>query len=155
MYISQKEKLIRTLSVQYDLRPELLKNLYFQDGKIIEENNEQVGTYRYFEEGDQYFFNYRKELQSHQSSFKPFLSHNQLPAFQVYGIQATPKLHAFLSEMMTNWMDDPRYKLSKDAGAFFQGGSGDPNGEWFLIEFWQPKGVQAWMDYLNTHYKRG
>ncbi len=86
--------------------------------------------------------------------FKVTLSGNNLPCFEIEGDHATENLYHFLTHpMLSVWMDHPCYQLSKNAGAFFQGGFGSPKGKWFMIEFWKPSGVQAWMDYLNEHYR--
>lgn len=85
--------------------------------------------------------------------FRLTLCTHRTPAFEISGDLATPELHEFLKAMLTNWMDDPRYKLNQNAGAFFQGGSHDPNGKWFLIEFWKPEGAQAFVDYINEHFE--
>lgn len=81
------------------------------------------------------------------------LNGHNMAAFNIDGKMATPQLHAFLNyPMLSSLTTDETYRLSKECGAFFQGGSHDPKGKWFLIEFWQPKGVKAWMDYLNANY---
>ena len=86
--------------------------------------------------------------------FRPVLTPNNMPGFTIKGKQATVELYNFLSDLLTcRRMDDPRYQVSKGAGAFFQGGFNDPNGEWFLIEFWNSKGADAWIDYVNQHYQ--
>lgn len=84
--------------------------------------------------------------------FRLTLSAHHTAALEVSGELSTPALHQFLMGMLTNWIDDPRYRLHKDAGAFFQGGHADPNGGWFYIEFWRPEGAQAIIDYVNAHY---
>lgn len=85
--------------------------------------------------------------------FRLTLSVHDTPAFEIDGQDASEELHAFLKDMLTNYTPDPRYKLHQDAGAFFQGGSNDPKGKWFLIEFWKPAGAQAFVDYMNANYR--
>lgn len=77
------------------------------------------------------------------------------PAFQISGEQATPELHQFLHRMLTNWTKDPCYEIHQNAGAFFQGGSHDPDGQFIMIEFWKPAGAEAFMKYLNENYVVG
>lgn len=77
------------------------------------------------------------------------------PAFQISGEQATPELHQFLHGMLTNWTKDPCYEIHQNAGAFFQGGSHDPDGQFIMIEFWKPAGAEAFMKYLNENYVVG
>lgn len=84
--------------------------------------------------------------------FKPSLCVHGTPALEVSDNWATPALHYFLRGMLTNYTDDERYKLHQAAGAFFQGGHNDPNGKWFLVEFWKPEGVETFIQYINEHY---
>ena len=84
--------------------------------------------------------------------FRPSLCVHGTPALEVDGEWATPALHWFLQGMLTNFMDDERYAIHKAAGAFFQGGYVSPNDGWFLIEFWKPEGVEAFIQYVNEHY---
>lgn len=85
--------------------------------------------------------------------FRLTLSCHDMACFEISGRDAVPELFDFLKGMLTNLTTDPRYKIHTDAGAFFQGGYADPNGKWFLIEFWKPAGAQAFIDYLNENYK--
>lgn len=41
------------------------------------------------------------------------------------------------SAVACQWMDDERYQLRSQAGAFLQGFAEDRGG-WVLVEFWQP-----------------
>lgn len=63
---------------------------------------------------------------------------------------ATPLTHSVIKKCLTNVMDDPFYKLTVESGAFFQGGSSEPEGQWFFVEFWKPQGAQAWLDGFNA-----
>lgn len=93
-----------------------------------------------------------KLLKQKLGEFKYTMSIHNTFGFVIDGEHATPKLHAFLHRMLTNWTPDPCYKIHQEAGAFFQGGAHDPDGGWFYIEFWRPGGVKAFMDYLNANY---
>lgn len=62
------------------------------------------------------------------------------------------RLADFLTIVVTcNYMPDPRYKLSRDVGAFLQGHEGS---EWIFIEFWTDNelALQTWENWVNTHY---
>lgn len=85
--------------------------------------------------------------------FRLTLSCHLMPAFEISGIDATEELHWFLKRMLTNLTTDECYQIHQNAGAFFQGGSHNPHGQWSLIEFWKPEGAQAFIDYLNKNYK--
>lgn len=54
---------------------------------------------------------------------------------------------------LTNFMTDPFYELHQNAGAFFQGGSHNSLGGHIFVEFWKPKGAQAWLDAFNKELK--
>lgn len=59
--------------------------------------------------------------------------------------------------MLTNWTTDERYKIHKDACAFFQGGSVDAEDSehgFIFIEFWKPEKAQVFIDYLNNNFTR-
>ena len=61
--------------------------------------------------------------------------------------------HRFLRNIvLCNWMDDERYKIAKQAGAFLQGGYDQIYG-WILIEFWKPNGAENFINYVNEHGK--
>lgn len=138
--------------------------------RTIEMSGKTVGRFRWFDGLDRPLFMWMGELANHRQqdtvvnidngkdlspAFRLSLSCHDMPAFEINGELATPQLHEFLMGMLTNWMDDPRYKIHKDAQAFFQGGYDRPDDKWFLIEFWNPKGAQAFIDYMNEHYKFG
>lgn len=84
--------------------------------------------------------------------FRPSLCVHGTPALEVDGEWATPALYYFLKGIFTNWMDDPRYTMHREAGAFFQGGYDRPNDNWFLIEFLNTRGVERFIEYVNEHY---
>jgi hypothetical protein len=132
-------------------------------------NNKQVGNYRWF--GNVALVLWSGEMAVHNRQewavfpfpsggtypmFHLSLSVHHQPCFEISGKDATPELHQFLTgTMLTNRMDHPCYKLSNDAGAFFQGGADAPDGEWFMIEFSSQdlSKCQAWLDHLNQHYR--
>lgn len=96
----------------------------------------------------------RDESNKLKARFRLSLSVHDSAAFEIYGIDATEKLHELVRyQMLTNLTTAKGYELSQAAGAFFQGGSHDPKGEWIYIEFWKPQGAQAWIDHLNEIYE--
>ena len=133
--------------------------------KVIMKGNEQVGMFKWFDgistpcvlwQGE-FHKNYSKHKAVNKDGtvvpvFRQSLCSQMTPALEISDEFATPALYYFLKGMLTNWMDDPRYTIHNEAGAFFQGGSGQPNGGWFLIEFWKPEGVEAFIQYVNEHY---
>ena len=137
-----------------------------QIGKeVIMKGNEQVGMFKWFDGistpcvlwlvPSAHAYREPKVIIKNGISvpqFRPSLCVHGTPALEVNGEWATPALHWFLQGMLTNWTDDERYKLHQAAGAFFQGGHSDPNGKWFLMEFWKPEGVEAFIQYINEHY---
>ena len=137
-----------------------------QIGKeVIMKGNEQVGMFKWFDGistpcvlwlvPSAHAYREPKVIIKNGISvpqFRPSLCVHGTPALEVSGEWATPALHWFLQGMLTNWTDDERYKLHQAAGAFFQGGHSDPNGKWFLMEFWKPEGVEAFIQYINEHY---
>lgn len=133
--------------------------------KVIMKGNEQVGMFKWFDgistpcvlwQGE-FYKNYSKHKAVNKDVtvvpvFRPSLCVNGTPALEVSGNWATPALHYFLRGMFTNWTEDERYSIHQAAGAFFQGGHNDPDGKWFLVEFWKPEGVEAFIQYVNEHY---
>ena len=124
-----------------------------------------VGAFKWFEGLDEPCFRWQgEEFGKHSRhkkvvvdgveriKFRPSLSYHDTVGLIVEGKFATPELHQFLMGMLTNYMDDPRYEIHRKANAFFQGGSNDPDGGWFYVEFWNPAGVEAFINYVNEHY---
>ena len=137
-----------------------------QIGKeVIMKGNEQVGRFKWFDgistpcvlwQGE-FHKNYSKHKAVNKDGtvvpvFRPSLCSQMTPALEVSDEFATPALHWFLQEMLTSYITDIRYGVEREAGAFFQGGSGQPNGGWFLIEFWNTHGVERFIEYVNEHY---
>ena len=84
-----------------------------------------------------------------KADFRLNYTHHNSPGFIIGGEHAAVTIYTAIQRMLTNWTSDPRYELTKNAGAFFQGGSDNRNGSWFYVEFWRPEGAQAWLDQLN------
>lgn len=138
------------------------------DGEIRDNKNQVFARYKYFDGIEQPLFyftaihNYNdhlytvEQIDGHdeiQPNFRLQLSSKDTPGLMVdQKILATPVLHAIFNRTLTNYMNDPWYEVHKKAGAFFQGGYGSPEGEYFYIEFWQSKGAQAYIDRLNSEY---
>ena len=128
-------------------------------------NDKTFGTYKYFDGIEQPLFMFQNEHYNqlgHKvcvtpdgevSEFRLRLSSHGTPALISTGDAATPKLHAFIYRTLTNVTTCPWYKTHTDADAFFQGGSNNPDGQWFYVEFWRPAGAQKYVDKFNEEYK--
>jgi len=59
-----------------------------------------------------------------------------------------------VTESSSEWtkQNHQMYKIREDAGAFFQGGSDSFHNGFLYIEFWKPKGAQAFVDYVNNTF---
>lgn len=148
-----------------------VENMRIGSGKIHESimgKETVVGEYKYFDGIEQPLFRWNHEntsrFREHRMvvdtegqvfpMFRLSFSIQTSPGLVIEGKQATPDLHEFIRhQMLTQWIDQPGYKLTKNSGAFFQGGSHDPDGKYIFIEFWIPKGAQAWIDHLNENYR--
>lgn len=138
----------------------------FQVGNnLIKKGEIVIGRYGYFNGIDQPLFSF--ENQSHlthltvvdpeSSAFKTVfrlnLSHHNSAGLLILGDQATPELHEFITtKLFTQEEDAPGYSLRRNSGAFFEGGKGDPHGQWIYIEFNKSEGAQAFVDYINKNY---
>lgn len=145
----------------------VVENIQFNKGELffIGATREHYGRYKYFDGIDRPLFSFQNQALMAQpivlqhdgtkkAKFRLNLSVHGTPGFIISGKDATPQLHAFIRyPVLTNMMTHECYKLHQAAGAFFQGGSNDPNGEFIYLEFWKPEGAQAVVDYINEHYK--
>lgn len=63
-------------------------------------------------------------------------------------------MYGAICRMLTNDMNDPIYWLKSKAHPFFQSGSGRPNGDYFMIEFWTEdiQAIQDWVSALEQEY---
>jgi len=68
---------------------------------------------------------------------------------------APKELHSLIKEILSNqYYDTKDYKISHNAGAFFQGGYNLTEG-WVLIEFWKPAGAENFVKFVEIpDYKR-
>ena len=138
------------------------ENIYFEESNV-KENGDVLGRYRWFPEIDRVLFSWRHDLPFGRPklvanngklvpTFGLSLSPSEMVAFQArLETKYMMQLHHFVRRMLTNYMDDPCYKLHQEAGAFFQSGSHDEKADYILIEFWKPQGAQAFVDYLNAN----
>ncbi len=63
---------------------------------------------------------------------------------------APKEIHNLISGIVRNqFMDSDDYRVSRNAGAFLQGGSNLTEG-WILVEFWNPGGVEEFINYVNN-----
>lgn len=132
---------------------------------LINYRNSPFATYKFYEGIEQPLFMMTNSVFMHRQSMIRNFDGSLSPKFHlsmgphcsasliVTDNEATPELYDFLmGTMLTNDMRAPGYRLHKDAGAFFQGGHGSPDGKWFYIEFSHPAGAQAFVDYINRHF---
>jgi hypothetical protein len=65
------------------------------------------------------------------------------PGINIHGKHVTESVHQIFSRFMnSNRYACEYYKAREGSGAFFQGGSDAPTGEWVFIEFWQGSWVK-------------
>lgn len=132
-------------------------------------DGKNFATYKYFDGIEQPLFRFEKQdiypglIFSGSSKggqeittpkFRLSLSVNGTPGIIVSGINATNNVHRAIQESLTNWTPDPAYDIHQDAGAFFQGGHGSPEGQWFFVEFWKPAGAEAYAEHLSKIYAK-
>lgn len=143
----------------------VVESVQFAEDREMKLHGKLFGKYKYFEGIEQPLFlffgtnyNQQKMVIQQDKSLRPAfhlcLSNHDTPGLIFSGREATVELHEFMTGLLSaNHIDDPRYHLRQTAGAFFQGGHQRPDGEYIYIEFWQPKGAQAFVDYVNENYK--
>lgn len=131
----------------------------------IGEQKPAAGHYKYFDGIEQPLFMWTGErhyakhhFQMNDNGeiipmFRLSLGPHGNPAFIINGPDATSELHQALHRMLTNIITAEEYQIHKNAGAFFQGGSDNPGGQHFYMEFWRPEGAQAFIDHLNKMYR--
>lgn len=143
----------------------VIEDLTIGDKGLLTKSGTAFGMYRYFDGLDIPLFmftdsTYRLLYQPMvvdgdvlRPNFKPRLGPHMSAALIVEGREATLELYKFLMGMMSaNFITDERYKLRQDAGAFFQGGFDNPNGQYFYIEFSKASGVMPFIEYINTNF---
>jgi hypothetical protein len=145
--------------------PETIAGSVTVGDEQIKYGGKHFARYKYFDDIEQPLFNfvdgsYRQqpimveEGGTQKPMFRLSLGPHDNPSLIFEGHDATPELHDFIrSECLTQWMDKPGYQISKDSGAFFQGGSHDRDGKYIYIEFWIPRGAQTFVDFVNSNYK--
>jgi hypothetical protein len=143
----------------------IAEEVSFSNGSTLMYCGKEFCKYKYFDGIDQPLFRFQNQAYECQSmivdpekrirqpKFHLGLSVQDTPGLTISGPEASVELHKFIkTECLTNWMDKPGYKLTQESGAFFQGGSEHPDGEWIFIEFWKPEGAQAFVDFINNNY---
>ena len=127
------------------------RNLLHYQGK-------EFGHYRYIDGIEQPLFYFQDPVYLSQTNY---YGNHQLVLY-VHGSASlvmhkhpSPRIvHETIRRCLTNYMPDEFYKLQQDAGAFFQGGSENPDGDFFYVEFWKPQGAQAWVDGFNRELQK-
>lgn len=133
---------------------------------VVALDGAHYGTYKYLDGIEQPLFRFadtdmypglviKLDLQKVSSTpeFRLSLSIHNTAGIIVSGQNATKYVHLAIMRSLTNIMAMPSYEIHKDAGAFFQGGSNDPDGGWFYVELWKAAGAQAYADHLSNLYK--
>lgn len=150
-----------------------VRNALFECGIPVEEVNELVVTatkilkegsifadYIYFEGIEQPLFRFQVpsfcNLQDKETGkYKLVLGPHCNPSLILQGAEhASLVAWQTVNRCLTNYIKDPFYDLSRNAGAFFQGGSSSPKQEYIYVEFWTFKGAQAWLDGFNEELKK-
>lgn len=149
-------------------------------GGEIKDGKELFATFKVFPAMNRVLFMFRKHDYSQQSAmwghdkklrpkFKLCLYVHDQPGLIVRADRDknlfTKELHEFITmfiradishinENSPDWMkkNHEMYNVRQAAGAFFQGGHGSHDKEWFYIEFWKPEGAQAFVDYVNENF---
>jgi len=135
------------------------------EGEFLKDNGEVFGIQKWFPELNKFLFYLYNSSCSQQRlvicreekllkpDFRLQLSLNRMACFQLSDqpVENMVETHRFIRRMLTNYVDDPCYKLHQDAGAFFQSGSHREDVDYILVEFWKPEGAQAFIDYMNAN----
>jgi hypothetical protein len=143
----------------------IIEDVSFSNGSDLMYNGKEFCKYKYFDGIDQPLFRFQgttygkqrmvvnPEAGTRRPQFHLGLSVQDTPGLMIDGPEASVELHEFIRyTCLSNFMNQPGYKLKNDSGAFFQGGSERPDGEFIFIEFWKPKGAQAFVDFINNNY---
>lgn len=143
--------------VEYGIPLTIAEDLKFTKVGFLNKGNEFFANYKHFDDLEQPLFRFADITYSNlknEEGFQLTLSVHDTPGLVITGSEATPEVHDLIQRCLTNFTNDPFYKLHKDAGAFFQGGYGNPDGKWFYVEFWNPEGAMNWLKAFNAEYKK-
>jgi hypothetical protein len=145
---------IRNALFECGIPAEEVKELVITRTKILKEGC-VFADYAYFSEIEQPLFRFQVprfcNLQDKETGkYKLVLGPHSNPALILQGTDhATLIAWQTVNRCLTNYIKDPFYELSRNAGAFFQGGGSNPEQEYIYVEFWKYKGAQAWLDAFN------
>lgn len=137
----------------------VVENLRLGNLSVHSNNGELFAAYKYFEGIDQPLFRFRDKtyanLQS-QNGFQLSLGPHENPSLYLYGLhkEESVLIHRVVRRCLTNVTSEKAYYLTKDAGAFFQGGSNDPEGGFIYVEFWRPEGAEQWLHHFNENLRQ-
>lgn len=146
---------VRNALFECGIPAEEVKELVITRTKILKEGC-VFADYDYFSEIEQPLFRFQVprfcNLQDKRTGhYKLVLGPHSHPSLILQGKDhATLIAWQTVNRCLTNYIKDPFYELSRNAGAFFQGGSSNPEQEYIYVEFWKFKGAQAWLDAFNT-----
>lgn len=156
--------LLNTIVRVENIPMHIAEDVYTEDG-FVKDHGNTLGQYCWFPELNKYLFYWYNRTYNQQqmiigqdfklkAKFRLQLSLNRMACIHVSGFEPEQmkEIKTFICSMLINYMKDPCYKLSQDAGAFFQSGSEKEVPDYILIEFWKPEGAQAWVDYFNANF---
>lgn len=128
------------------------------DQDSVRDGVQVFARYKYFDGIDQPLFHINSSAfdnrTDHNGNYVLVLGPHSNPAVILTGEHhATSLARETVKRCLTNYMDDKFYHLHQSAGAFFQGGSREDDGEYIYVEFWKPTGAQAWLDAFNEELK--
>lgn len=87
--------------------------------------------------------------------YQPTLSDKGTLGLEFYKTAARPPVYDSICALLNNKdMRSDEYKATQAAGAFFQSGSDNRNGEYFFVEFWKQKGAVAWCELFTKNYRQ-
>lgn len=144
----------------------VIENLAFNDNGAIfcSEFGEIVGHYTLVDDALPVIGFTHKNFQTYQRQrksgvypcFVPRLSgYDQRVGIMVDGPEmAPPEFHDWLvSNLFTNWMDRPGYKITRVSSPFFQGGYDNRDGKWFYIEFMSRREIYKTVKWINENFR--
>lgn len=157
--------LLNTIVRVENIPMRIAEDVYTEDG-FLKDHGDVLGQYKWFSEFGKYLFYWYSDIYNRQTfviqedkSLKPEfrlqLSLNRMACIHVSGFEPElmKEIKTFIRSMLTNYMEDPCYELTQQAGAFFQSGSEKEVPDYILIEFWKPQGAQAWVEHFNANFK--
>ncbi len=154
--------ILRALT-EWGVAASIVNNIIMESTDTLLSKGKVFAKYAYFEGIEQPLFHFMEKEYRQQSYrveadntvkpiFKMYLSHKGQAIFEIRGNMANEELYHRLKEMTCQEEGSPEYDVLRSSGAFFDTGFDDPRGQHFLIEFWETKDAQKFIDHLNNTY---